>query len=247
MNDSETEPEKSAIDLFAQLIWSSESFEEFDQTDLKHFTYSSDDLSQKILDELKDLNKINPDSEILTSLKNWLMLDANELNGNPDLMIFKMKHFESSLSDWLDIKSNDKTTLTYSLLNSLNVQTHYRKVAGINNGMFVVRSDNDLNYSTYELKYPGKSEEVFFFKLQMNPSVLGQVNIEGFYNQNNIRINFVVESKAKEILHHNPKELSDNLSKRAKLSSSISSSVFGHKATPGFFQLYTKRNINVKA
>lgn len=247
VNDSETELDKSAIDLFAQLIWSSESFEGFDPNDLKHFVYSTDDLSKKILIELRQLNKINPENEILTSLNNWLILDTNEFSDNPDLMIYKMKHFQSSLSAWLDSKSNDKTTLTYSLLNSLNVQAHYRKLSGINNGMFVVRSNNDLNYSTYELKYPGQSEEVFFFKLQMNPSYLGQVNIEGFYNQNNIRINFISESRTKDILQNNSEDLSAVLSDNARLNASISTNVYGYKTTPAFSQLYSKKNINVTA
>jgi hypothetical protein len=104
-----------------------------------------------------------------------------------------------------------------------------------------------LNYTSFEIKSQEQTGEAFFFKLQMNPSVLGQVNIDGFYNQNNIRVNFSSESNTKEIIRDNSENLSSNLRKNAKLSSSISANVFGHKTTPGFFQLYTKRNINVKA
>lgn len=247
VTDSETELDKSSIDLFAQLIWSSESFDEFDPNDLKHFVYSYDDLSKRILNELKHLTRTTPHSEVLVSLNNWLVVNVNEFNENPELLLYKMKHYESSLSDWLDTKSNDKTTPLYSLLNSLNVQSHYRKMAGMNNGIFIVRNNKELNYSSYEIKYPQQSEDVFFFKLQMSPSSLGQVNIEGFYNQNNIRINFISESKTKDLLQNYSEELSSGLSKNARLNSSISTNVFSHRTSPVFFKLYTKSKINVQA
>jgi hypothetical protein len=247
VSSSETALDDSSINLFAQLIWASDGFVDFDKNNLKHFYYSFDDLAQKIHVELNHLYKKNPYDELFGSLNNWLVIDEDVIGSESKMMIYLMKHFEPSLSEWLDDKSNNKNTTVYSLLNSYYIQLQYRKNAGLNNGMFLLMNDDDLHYVSYEFKFPRQSEDVLFFKLQMNPLSLGRINIDGYYSHNNIKLNFTSTSDSKEILENNVGELTSVLSRKARLASSISTNVFGQQSSSNLFQLFSNRSINVTA
>lgn len=247
INKSESELDNSSIDLFAQLIWSSESFDEFDPEDLQHFVYSNENLSQRILNELIRQYETNPDSGFFSSLKNWLVIEPDIIVNEPALLINLIKHFESSLSEWLDEKHDSDNSAAYSLLNSYYVQMQYRKMAGNNSGLFIILNKKDLHCSSYELKYPEHSKEVFFFNFQMNPSSLGKISIEGHYNQNNIRVAFTAESDTKELLEININDLYSKLKERVKINPSITTNVSGHKAASNYFRLSAQRGVNVRA
>jgi hypothetical protein len=247
ITSSETELDSSSSNLFAQLIWASDGFVDFDKDNLKHFYYSFDDLAQKILVELNHLYKNNPYDAVFGSLNNWLLIDEDVMSSELKLMIYLMKHFESSLSDWLDDKSNCKNATAYSLLNSYYIQLQYRRNAGLNNGMFLIKNEDELQYVSYEFKFPEQQEDVLFFKLQMNPSTLGRINIDGYYSQNNIKINFTSTSHSKEVLESNTEELTSALNSKARLTSSITTNVFGPQASSNLFQLFSNRSINVTA
>ncbi len=246
ISDSDTEIDQSSVELFAQLIWSSDGADEFDKDDLKHFYYSFEDIAQKLVIQLNHAYKKNPYDEVFTSLNNWLIIDADVMMSESKLMIYLMKHFESSLSEWLDDKSNASNTV-YSLLNSYFIQMQYRKSAGLNNGMFLIRSDEELQYASYELKKPNEEENVYLFRLQMNPSSLGRINIDGVYSHNNLKLNFTATPDAKEILEANSGDLKAALNKKTRLTTSINSNVFGQSKSQNFFQLQTNRSINVTA
>lgn len=246
ISESDTEIDPNSVELFAQLVWSSDGADEFDKDDLKHFYYSFEEIAQKIVIQLNHAYKKNPYDSVFTSLNNWLIIDADVMMSESKLMIYLMKHFESSLSEWLDDNANASNTV-YSLLNSYFIQMQYRKSAGLNNGMFLIRSDEELQYASYELKNPDEQDHVLVFRLQMNPSSLGRINIDGIYSHNNLKLNFTATPDAKEILEANSGDLKAALNKKTRLTTSIQSNVFGQSKSQNFFQLHTNRSINVTA
>ncbi|QQS35502.1 MAG: flagellar hook-length control protein FliK [Ignavibacteriales bacterium] len=247
IESGDTEIDKSSVELFAQLIWSAESFEDFDKKNLKHFYYSFEDLAQKILIELNHIYKKNPYDELFPSLNNWLIIQPETISGDSKMLLHIMKHFESSLSEWLDNNSELKNSSIYSLLNSYSMQTYYRKRAGLTNGMLLINTDDSLEYASYELKNAGIQDDTLFFKLQMNPSALGRINIEGYYSNGSMRVNFISTSDSKKIIEANSAELKNSLDKKARLISSITAHAFGQNDSTVITQTFSNRSINATA
>jgi|GEM_PF-5685864 len=211
------EPDADQLDEIVAFFGSGESgYQSITASSLKLLMNNNTELSTSILNHVRELNKLAPDSELVSKLNQMLVLNLEDQESiNPinikDSLSCSKNNFEFICYAQENIPEGEAGIIVRNLIESMLIY-NLRKVLTSEHEQshqFIILKEKN-NYELLEFNIEQLTESNNF-NVNMNPVNLGKLNARGIFSENMLSMDLISEPDVNTFLNQTRGELEERL------------------------------------